>query len=223
MVSWSTSLVLSSVTVPSASKNPANHALDVSILGAGVSGAMCSTWHTRCSCTCLAEFRMLPLMLLIRLIIPCLLWSRHRSALTPDRGLIEPPSLSCRYLRQTRSAEPIVISQDVLPALLTWRLPPPSMSPASHWQNGDVKNVARVVSEVPTRLDTWTICTGRWLPANRAPDIMFWLRRGIIYIPLTYIVMRPDSKPFLQIAQCIMDVSMKGRCVQPKNPYSILT
>ncbi|KAI9631669.1 hypothetical protein KEM48_014610 [Puccinia striiformis f. sp. tritici PST-130] len=47
------------------------------------------------------------------LIIPCLLWSRHRSALSPDRGLIEPPSLSCRYLRQTRSAEPIVISQDV--------------------------------------------------------------------------------------------------------------
>lgn len=32
-----------------------------------------------------------------------------------------------------------------------------------------------------------------------------------------YIVMRPDSEPFLQIAQCIMGVSMKGRYVQPKN------
>ena len=160
---------------------------------------------------------MLPLTLLIRLIIPCLLWSRHRSALSPDRGLIEPPSLSCRYLRQTRSAEPIVISQDVLACLLTLKQPSPSMSPASHWQNDDVKHVARVVSEVPTWLDTsWSQCVGRWLPANRAHDIMFWLRRGIITIPLTYIVMMPHSKPFLQIAQCIMDVSMKGRCVLPK-------
>lgn len=75
---------------------------------------------------------MYPLMQPISVSIPALLCSRHRSALTPDRGLIEPPTLSCRYRRHGRSAEPIVISHEVYPALLTRSEPSPSMSPASH-------------------------------------------------------------------------------------------
>ena len=143
--------------------------------------------------------------------------SRQGSAFTPDRDLNEPLALDTKDMLDLLN---LLWSRNSLPPSLEGP-PSPSISPASHWQNCGVKGVARVVSEVPTRPDIFATCVGRWLPAYRAPDIMFWLRRG--KIPLTYLVRRPDSEPFMQIAQCIMDVSMKGRCVQPKNPYSILT
>ena len=46
-----------SVTVPSASKKPANQAFDVFIIAVGVLGRMLRVRHTRCSCRILVECR----------------------------------------------------------------------------------------------------------------------------------------------------------------------
>lgn len=155
-------------------------------------------------------------MQLINVIIPFSLCIRHRSALTPDRGLSDPPSLFCRYRKQCKSADPIVISQDVYPALLTCRDPSPSISPASHWQNERLKDVARVVSEVPTKLDTGRPSTCRWLPADLIPNDTFLLLRGatstesvttLWRAPLTKAVASLDSRPFQQIVQCVSTLS----------------
>ena len=65
-----------------------------------------------------------------------------------------------------------------------------------------LKDVARVVSEVPTRLDT--VRTRRWLPADCIPNDTFSLPRdGTKVQPLTRIVASLDSRSFQQIVQCV--------------------
>jgi hypothetical protein len=82
------------------------------------------------------------------------LCKRQRIAWTPLRGLIEPPSLFWIIRSIRSSARATVISQLEYTDLLTSKLPLPSIRPANHWLKRvsfEPKDVARVVSEVPTK------------------------------------------------------------------------